>query len=119
MRTSGGTLGLVASSPNGSPGASASTVNSTALMPSKLGKAISSRRIRYWRDTGCSCVLVPVGDIPGVVVPATDLGGELSVHGHDARAGDDRDHHRVADDQVVQLDQQRGPLHRVELDGRG
>src|SRR5471030_1247825 len=50
MRTSGGTLGLVASSLNGSPGASASTVNSTALMPSRLGSAISSRRIRYWRD---------------------------------------------------------------------
>ena len=44
MRTSGGTLGLVASSSNGSPGASASTVNSTTLMPSRLGTAISSRR---------------------------------------------------------------------------
>jgi len=44
MRTSGGTLGLVASSSNGSPGASASTVNSTMLMPSRLGTAISRRR---------------------------------------------------------------------------
>ena len=33
-------------SENGSPGASASTVNSTTLMPSRLGKAISSRRRR-------------------------------------------------------------------------
>src|SRR5438093_4475865 len=46
--TSAGTLGLVASSPNGSPGASASTVNSTMLMPSRLGIAISKRLSRYW-----------------------------------------------------------------------
>src|SRR5215469_6912669 len=49
--TSGGTLGLEASSPNGSPGASASTMNSTRLMPSRLGTAISNRRSRY-RLTG-------------------------------------------------------------------
>ena len=44
IRTSGGTLGLVASSSKGSPGASASTVNSTTLMPSRLGIAMSRRR---------------------------------------------------------------------------
>ena len=44
LRTSAGTFGLVASSSNGSPGASASTVNSTTLMPSRLGSAISRRR---------------------------------------------------------------------------
>ena len=45
-RTSGGTAGLLASSPKGSPGASAKTVNSTTLMPIKLGTAISKRRSR-------------------------------------------------------------------------
>ena len=45
-RTSGGTAGLVASSSNGSPGASASTVNSTTLMPSRLGMAMRRRLIR-------------------------------------------------------------------------
>src|SRR3546814_10134558 len=46
--TSGGTAGFCASSPNGSPGASASTVNSTKLIPSKLGMAMRIRRKRYW-----------------------------------------------------------------------
>ena len=44
MRTSGGTLGLVASSSKGSPGASASTVNRMTLMPSRLGSASNNRR---------------------------------------------------------------------------
>ena len=46
-RTSGGTFGFVASSSNGSPGASASTVNSTMLIPRRLGIAMSRRRVRY------------------------------------------------------------------------
>jgi hypothetical protein len=37
-------FGLETISPNGSPGANASTVNSTTLMPSRLGTAISIRR---------------------------------------------------------------------------
>ena len=46
IRTSAGTLGLVASSPNGSPGAMASTVNRTTLIPMRTGIIVSSRRIR-------------------------------------------------------------------------
>jgi hypothetical protein len=37
-------LGLETNSANGSPGAMAKTVNSTKLMPSKLGTAINNRR---------------------------------------------------------------------------
>ena len=45
--TSGGTFGLVASSLNGSPGASASTTNRTTEIPSRLGIAIIRRRRMY------------------------------------------------------------------------
>src|SRR5215471_9082058 len=63
--TSGGTLGFVASSPNGSPGASASTTNSTRLMPSRLGTAISRRLRRYRliaRDLPVSQLAREMGD---------------------------------------------------------
>src|SRR5439155_3981496 len=46
-RTSGGTLGLVASSSNGSPGAKARIVKRTKLMPSRVGTEMRSRRRRY------------------------------------------------------------------------
>jgi hypothetical protein len=39
-------FGLSSISPNGSPGANASTVNRTTLMPSRLGTVISNRRRR-------------------------------------------------------------------------
>src|SRR5439155_11651584 len=46
-RTSAGTLGFVASSSKGSPGASARIVNRTALIPRRTGIEISVRRSRY------------------------------------------------------------------------
>src|SRR5688572_21627015 len=53
-------LGLVASSSNGSPGASASTTNSTIEMPIRLGMAISNRRRRYWPKS-CPMIDARVG----------------------------------------------------------
>src|SRR2546425_3141705 len=47
MRTSAGTLGFVASSSKGSPGASARIVNRTALIPTRTGIETSVRRSRY------------------------------------------------------------------------
>src|SRR5215467_689779 len=47
IRTSGGTFGLVASSSNGSPGASARIANSTTLIPARTGIRIRIRRTRY------------------------------------------------------------------------
>src|SRR6267143_1869418 len=47
MRTSAGTLGFVASSSKGSPGASARIVNKTALIPARTGIEINVRRSRY------------------------------------------------------------------------
>ncbi len=44
--TSGGMFGFEASSPNGSPGAKASTVNRMRLIPSRLGIATRRRRSR-------------------------------------------------------------------------
>src|SRR6266571_9396288 len=46
-RTSGGTFGLVANWLSGSPGASARIPYTTKLMTSRVGMAISSRRMMY------------------------------------------------------------------------
>src|SRR5215470_5779407 len=48
IRTSGGTLGLVASSSNGSPGAITRIVNRTALIPNTTGIRIRLRRRKYF-----------------------------------------------------------------------
>src|SRR5215813_1974363 len=48
IRTSGGTLGLVASSSNGSPGAITRIVNKTALIPNSTGIRITVRRTKYF-----------------------------------------------------------------------
>src|SRR5262245_33009116 len=48
IRTSGGTLGLVASSSNGSPGAITRIVNRTALIPNTTGIRIRVRRRKYF-----------------------------------------------------------------------
>src|SRR5215210_5264585 len=77
-RTSGGTFGLVASSSNGSPGASASTVNSTMLIPIRLGSARRRRRARYLvTNERPSRLAVPILEGGGVVVPAADLEAHL------------------------------------------
>src|SRR5438034_4346808 len=52
-RTSGGTFGFVASSSKGSPGARASTANSTTLMPSSAGMETSALRSRYLDMHAC------------------------------------------------------------------
>src|SRR4029450_13946519 len=84
MRTSAGTFGFVASSSNGSPGARARMVNSTALIPIRTGMEISGRRKRDFDrfgsgGGGCAprrplappCrVLRPVRERPEVAVPA-------------------------------------------------
>ena len=46
LASNSGAFGLLASSPNGSPGASAKTTNRTMLIPSRLGIAINKRRKR-------------------------------------------------------------------------
>src|SRR5882762_1140883 len=63
MRTSGGTLGLVASSSKGSPGAMARIVNSTTLIPASTGIRIRSRRKRYL-DMRCGHQAEPSGPEP-------------------------------------------------------
>src|SRR6185312_286074 len=117
--TSGGTFGLVASSLKGSPGASASTMNSTSEMPSRLGTAIRRRRSTYWlmgeqsRQRLSRRLPVPVEQVVGLIGPAADhraqrIGGRLhfqAVHGRDE---DDILHH-----DVVGLDVKRGPLDHI------
>src|SRR5712691_2812663 len=129
-RTSGGTLALVASSPNGSPGASASRTNRTRLMPSRLGIAMS-RRLRMYFPIDLapspvqffasqirlpiSRVPVPVRDLPQVVVPAAEMRGQIAAYGRDLRPAHQGLDIIVADDHVVQLDVHRRPLHRIKL----
>src|SRR5215218_7952246 len=113
-RTSGGTFGFVASSSNGSPGASASTVNSTTLIPRRLGIAMSRRRVRYRLKDG-SRLAVPILQRREVVVPAADLDPQLVRHRGRLRAVHDRDHGAVRAREVVDADEQRRALDRVEL----
>src|SRR5262249_7284810 len=121
--TSGGTLGLVASSPNGSPGARARIRNNTRLMPSRLGTAIRSRRKRYRAIPGTtpshSCFAVPVPQIPQHVVPPAEPCSELARQAADNRSVNDRDHRRGADYQIIHCDEQRCALGRIELAFRG
>src|SRR5215831_9647604 len=114
------TLGLVASSPNGSPGASASTVNSTMLMPMRLGTAISKRLSRYRPTARCSCVArsclaVPIFEVPECVVPTVQRRPELVRHRRHHWAMHDRDDHGISHYQVVHGDKQGRTLDRIEL----
>src|SRR5687767_2928862 len=115
--------GFCANSPNGSPGARASTVNRMTLIPRMLGIISRMRRMTYWRDTRYSAaprraerfsrqrqregaagaapsrpsesrsrLLVPVLNVPGIVVPAADFGDQLGAHRGHAGARHDRDH---------------------------
>src|SRR2546425_8772339 len=114
MRTSAGTLGFVASSSKGSPGASARIVNRTALIPTRTGIEISVRRSRYldmmlasgragargssdpWPLSPGLRLFGPVGDGPEVGVPSA-LGHVAHPVGdrNDARAEDHWDDHDV------------------------
>src|SRR6266481_8071275 len=129
-RTSGGILVLAASSPNGSPGASASRTKSTRLIPRRLGTAMIRRLRTYFpivvppspvqlfriaNLTSGSCVPVPVRKLPQVVVPAADMRGQIAADGRDPRTANHGQDIIVADDQVVELDVHRRPLHRIEF----
>src|SRR5664279_3081239 len=114
-RTSGGTLGLVASSENGSPGASASTMNRISEIPSRLGMAISRRRRMYWLMTEAVCpppsrLPVPFVQVVGFVGPAGQhwpqrVGGCL-----DLQAMHRGNEHGVLPHDVVGLDVERRAL---------
>src|SRR5215471_15431088 len=110
-RTSGGTAGLLASSPKGSPGASANTVNSTTLMPRRLGTAIKRRRSRYRPISAparpsrtarllASRLAIPVREEPQIVVPAAERRDDLAAEAADGRAIDDGNDEHVADHQL-------------------
>src|SRR6266545_338173 len=129
-RTSGGTLGFVASSSKGSPGASARMVNSTRLIPARTGRAITRRRTRYLDMRGCRRgpdpeqpgprpvllpLAVPVLERPEVGVPAAALRPQPVADGRDPRALDHRDHDHVLDHQVVHLYEERRPLDGIHL----
>ncbi len=128
-RTSGGILVLAASSPNGSPGASASSTKRMRLMPSRLGRAMTRRLRMYfpivvprrpfrffasqasWSHASryqlASChrsLSQPLRCAVKLPLRAVTLGRRTQ--GLDII---------VADDHVVELDVHRRPLHRVEL----
>src|SRR6266478_969328 len=121
MRTSGGTFGFVASSSNGSPGASARMVKSTRLMPSRAGMRIRIRRKRYLdidaaragdraRGPGLPVLLalaVPVLEVPEVRVPPALLHAHRVRDGGHARAEHHGNDHDVLDHQFVHLDEER------------
>src|SRR6202011_2582683 len=109
--TSGGTFGLVASSENGSPGASASTMNRTSEMPSRLGTAISRRRRIYCPIRERSFYDGPASRLPIPVLQIIQLLGTAAHHraqrvgaGTDLDAVHDGDDHRFLPKQVVGLD---------------
>ena len=59
---------------------------------------------------------VPVLEVPEVRVPAALLGAlEPAGDGRHRRAQHDRDDHHVLDDEVVHLDEEPRPLHRIQL----
>src|SRR5258708_32954006 len=128
-RTSGGILLLVASSPKGSPGASASRTNRTRLMPSRLGRAMIRRRRMYFPivvppspvqlffpsrlSHQFSCFPVPVRDLVQVVVPASQIRDQIALQGLDLRPAAHGQYVIVSDDQVVEIDEHLRPLHGV------
>src|SRR6266545_7091071 len=132
MRTSAGTLGFVASSSKGSPGAKARIVNRTALIPASTGIEISVRRSRYFDmllsrrpgrlERACSAgggalrLLRPVRESPEVAVPpALDHVAHPVRDRGDARAEHHGNDHDVLNDEVVHLDEEGGALDRVHL----
>src|SRR3954451_13143576 len=115
-RTSGGTFGFVASSSNGSPGASASTVNRTMLIPRRLGIAMSRRRVRYRLKSGRPSRLPPpVLQGRGVVVPAADLEPHLARYRRGLRPVPDRGPGAIRAHELVDADEQCRALDRIEL----
>src|SRR5215475_2562935 len=125
---SAGTLGLAASSWNGSPGARATTENSTMLMPSSAGTAIRSRRMTYLdmvEDAGAGYagprpdllpLAVPERKPPEVRVPPRHVGALQPVgdrrHYHAPQHGNND---RVLDDEVVHPHEVSGSLDGVHF----
>src|SRR5688572_5633792 len=62
-----------------------------------------------------SRLAIPVRQVVQHVVPVGEARAQLARHAGYARPVDDRYHGRIADDEVVHLDEQRRPLHRVEF----
>src|SRR5262249_60756127 len=58
---------------------------------------------------------VPVAQIPEIVVPAAQMSLELLRDRRDARAVHDRNDIRLADHEIVHLDEEGRPFYRVEL----
>src|SRR5437763_8370728 len=67
------------------------------------------------RRSALSRLAVPVPHIPQIEVPAAEMGLQLLRDRRDPRAVHDRDDIRLADHQIVHLDEQGCPLYRVEL----
>src|SRR5262245_51681135 len=121
-RTSAGTLGLVASSSKGSPGASARIVKSRRLMPKRTGIRMRRRRSKYFdiavrlaASRSLLGLLEPVLEVPEVGVPATLLDVQAVADRRHPRAEDDGDDDHLLDDHLVHLDEQGRPLDRVQL----
>src|SRR6266702_4504703 len=113
---------LVASSPNGSPGASASRTKRTRLMPSRLGSAMIRRLRTYFPivvpfspfrpvasqlSHPVSRFPVPACDLVQVVVPAGQMRGQIAAHSLDLRPTDHGQDVIVGDKQIVELDVHR------------
>src|SRR5262252_6655080 len=132
-RTSGGTLGLVASSSNGSPGARARMVKRTRLMPNSAGIRMRRRRSRYLdiaqRGKGIGRrarspltvlgLAVPVLEVPEIRIPATLLQLELVRDRPHARPPYHGDDDSVLDHQVIHLDVHGCALGGIQLALRG
>src|SRR5215475_586315 len=117
-RTSAGMLGFSANSSKGSPGAMASTVNSTRLMPINVGMVMRKRRSRYLCTSSphALCLPVPIGQSPKIGIPIAQFHPlELMAHRPHPIAPNYRDEHDILDQQVVHANDERSPLDRIQL----
>src|SRR6266545_7995392 len=115
-RTSAGMLGFSASSSKGSPGAMASTVNSTRLMPINVGMVMRTRRSRYLCTSSPQALRfpVPIRQSPEIGIPIAQFHPlELLAHRPHPIAPDHRDEHNILDQHVVHADDERGSLDRI------
>src|SRR5687768_15201598 len=126
-RTSGGTSGLSANWDIGSPGASARMAKRTALMTSRVGIEMRSRRRMYLPTaahphpvTRESALLAPFPDVPEIAVPRVRLDAleVLRLARGRLGAGDERDDHDVRHEQVVHLDRYLRALRWVHGPGQ-
>src|SRR5215831_4432746 len=71
--------------------------------------------LRWLQRQAVSALPVPVRYLPEVVVPAALMNDHVALHGGRSRPIDLRENVVIADDDVVELDEHRRALHRVEL----